>query len=83
MDTTLLKGLLKKYLEMVEEVENREEYFKKGVRYPGMFKRGYYVPLKADFDRVGKLLRKEMVTYEQRPAPGRQIERSTDDETIF
>ena len=65
MDTQLLKGLLIKYLDMIETIEEREDYFSSdtGV-YSELKSRGKYVPLHSDFDRVGKILRKETLEYE-------------------
>ena len=65
MDTQLLKGLLLKYLDMVETIEEREDYFgsETGV-YSEVKSHGKYVPLYSDFDRVGKILRKETLEYE-------------------
>lgn len=66
MDTQLLKGLLIKYLDMVEQIEEREDYFDINTsNFQELKSHGKYVPLYSDFDRVGKILRKETLEYER------------------
>ena len=63
METQLLKGLLMKYLEMIEDIE-RPDYFSGESVFKEFESKSIHRPLHSDFDRVGKLLRKETLEYE-------------------
>lgn len=64
METQLLKGLLMKYLDMIEDVEERRDYFSGDAVFKEFNSKSSYRPLHSDFDRVGKLLRRETLEYE-------------------